>query len=64
MFASGIVALIVGFLILFGWPDTANWLLGLELGFNFLTTGVALILLGRALQDPVLSASGTMMSSK
>lgn len=48
MFASGAVALIVGFLILLGWPDTASWLLGLGLGFNFLTTGVALILLARA----------------
>ena len=51
MFASGAVALIVGFLILLGWPDTASWLLGLGLGFNFLTTGVALILLGRARQS-------------
>lgn len=47
MFASGIIALIVGFLVLLGWPSTASWLLGLGLGVNFLTTGLALILLGR-----------------
>jgi uncharacterized membrane protein HdeD (DUF308 family) len=48
MFGSGVMALIVGFLILLGWPSTASWLLGLGLGVNFITTGLALILLGRA----------------
>jgi uncharacterized membrane protein HdeD (DUF308 family) len=39
--------MIVGLLILLGWPNTSSWLLGLGLGANFVTTGVALILLGR-----------------
>lgn len=48
VFASGTVGLVVGFLILLGWPDTASWILGLGLGVNFATTGLALLLLDRS----------------
>lgn len=47
MFGSGAMALVVGLLILLGWPSTATWVLGLGLGANFVTTGAALTLLGR-----------------
>lgn len=47
MVASGVASLIVGLIVLFGWPETATWLLGLLLGINFLTTGIALLALGR-----------------
>jgi uncharacterized membrane protein HdeD (DUF308 family) len=47
MFTSGVVALLVGFVILLGWPGTSSWSLGLCLGANFATTGLALVLLGR-----------------
>ena len=46
MSGSGALALIVGFVILLGWPDTAHWVLGLGLGLNFASTGLALIRLG------------------
>jgi uncharacterized membrane protein HdeD (DUF308 family) len=44
MTASGFASLVLGFLVLLGWPATASWLLGLLFGVNFLTTGVALFL--------------------
>lgn len=47
MFGSGVIALVVGLMILLGWPSTTSWVLGVGLGANFVTTGVALILLGR-----------------
>lgn len=49
--ASGAVALVIGFVILLGWPGMASWLLGVALGINFLSTGIALMLLGRAARD-------------
>ena len=48
MAASGAAALAVGLVILFGWPETATWLLGLLLGLNFFSTGLALLALARA----------------
>jgi uncharacterized membrane protein HdeD (DUF308 family) len=48
MVASGVAALAVGLIVLFGWPETATWLLGLLLGINFFTTGLALLALARA----------------
>lgn len=46
---SGIAALLLGGLILTGWPGAAAWTLGLLTGLNFLTNGIALILIGRGL---------------
>lgn len=46
---SGLASLVIGLLILSGWPGTAAWTLGLLTGLNFLTNGIALILLGRGL---------------
>ena len=48
MVASGAAALAVGLIVLFGWPETATWLLGLLLGINFFTTGLALLALARS----------------
>ncbi|MCB1310816.1 MAG: DUF308 domain-containing protein [Sedimentitalea sp.] len=48
---SGAASLIVGVIILIGWPGTAAWTLGLLLGVNFLTTGLSLVMLGRAAKD-------------
>lgn len=48
MIFSGFCSLIVGVIILIGWPQTAVWTLGLLLGVNFLSTGLALIMLGQA----------------
>ena len=46
---SGLASLGLGVLILTGWPGTVAWTLGLLTGINFLSNGVTLILLGRAI---------------
>jgi uncharacterized membrane protein HdeD (DUF308 family) len=46
---SGLASLVLGLLILTGWPGTAAWTLGMLTGLNFMTNGIALILLGRGL---------------
>jgi uncharacterized membrane protein HdeD (DUF308 family) len=47
---SGACSLIVGLIVVIGWPDTATVTLGLLMGLNFLSNGLSLILLGRATQ--------------
>ena len=47
MIFSGACSLIVGAIILFGWPETATWTLGILLGVNFLSTGISLVMLGK-----------------
>ncbi|MGH2415187.1 MAG: HdeD family acid-resistance protein [Microcystaceae cyanobacterium] len=43
MLFSGIIAIILGILILYRWPSNAIWLLGLFTGINFLFTGFWMI---------------------
>ncbi|WP_127107223.1 HdeD family acid-resistance protein [Pararhodobacter zhoushanensis] len=48
---SGLCSFAAGLVILFGWPWTAGWTLGLVMGLNFLSTGLSLFMLtkpGRA----------------
>lgn len=47
MIFSGLCALILGVIILIGWPQTAIWTLGLLFGVNFLSTGLSLIMLAK-----------------
>lgn len=42
MLASGIVDLILGGIIITGWPGTATWVLGLLAGVNLITSGAAI----------------------
>lgn len=51
MIFSGLCSLIVGAIILVGWPETTVWTLGLLLGVNFLSTGFSLIMLGKAAKE-------------
>ena len=51
MIFSGLCSLVVGMIILIGWPQTAVWALGLLLGINFLSTGLSLIMLGNAAKE-------------
>ncbi|WP_138934316.1 HdeD family acid-resistance protein [Roseovarius arcticus] len=53
MIFSGACSLIVGAIILFGWPETATWTLGMLLGVNFLSTGISLVMLGKAAKGTV-----------
>ena len=50
MIFSGLCSLILGAIILAGWPQTAVWTLGLLLGLNFLSTGISLLMLARAVK--------------
>ncbi len=50
---SGVCSLIVGLIILLGWPGTAAWALGLLMGVNFLTTGISLVMLGKTAKENV-----------
>ena len=40
---SGVVDLVLAYLIWRGWPDTASWAIGLLVGINMLFAGIALI---------------------
>ena len=53
MIFSGACSLIIGAIILFGWPETATWTLGMLLGVNFLSTGISLVMLGKTAKDAV-----------
>lgn len=44
MLASGIADLILAGLIIAGWPGTAGWALGLIVGVNLITSGLAIII--------------------
>lgn len=46
--ASGACSFILGAVILSQWPQTANWVVGFLVGLNFLSTGLAMLLLSRA----------------
>ena len=51
MFFSGAAALVIGLMILSGWPGTEAWTLGLLVGLNFLTSGISLIALAVAIRS-------------
>jgi uncharacterized membrane protein HdeD (DUF308 family) len=44
MLGSGIADLVLAGLIISGWPGTANWALGLIVGVNLITSGIAIIM--------------------
>ena len=48
MLASGIVDLILAALIIKGWPSTASWALGLIVGVNLFSSGLAVIMVALA----------------
>ena len=48
---SGIVDLILGGIIMSGWPETSTWVLGILVGVNLFMFGVALIMTAFASRD-------------
>ncbi len=48
---SGIVDLILGGIIISGWPETSTWVLGILVGVNLLMYGIALIMTAIASRD-------------
>jgi uncharacterized membrane protein HdeD (DUF308 family) len=60
MLASGIVDLILAALIIKGWPSTASWALGLIVGVNLVSSGLAVIMValaGKTLVQTVAKAA-------
>jgi uncharacterized membrane protein HdeD (DUF308 family) len=60
MLASGIADLILAALIIKGWPSTATWALGLIIGINLITSGLAITMValaGRSLVRTVANAA-------
>ena len=45
--ASGACSFILGAVILSQWPQTTNWVVGFLVGLNFLSTGIAMLLVSR-----------------
>ncbi|MDF2096780.1 HdeD family acid-resistance protein [Aquibaculum arenosum] len=50
MLVSGVIDLVLGLLIVFGLPGSADWVLGLLVGINLLFTGLALVMTAMALR--------------
>jgi uncharacterized membrane protein HdeD (DUF308 family) len=48
---SGIVDLILGGIIISGWPETSTWVLGILVGINLFMFGIALIMTAFASRD-------------
>jgi uncharacterized membrane protein HdeD (DUF308 family) len=48
MAMSGIADLVLAGLIISGWPETASWALGLIVGVNLLTSGLAITMVALA----------------
>lgn len=46
---SGILSILMAILIIWGWPGTAFWVLGLLIGINMLFFGTALLMFGIAI---------------
>jgi uncharacterized membrane protein HdeD (DUF308 family) len=53
MLGSGIADLILAGLIIAGWPSSAGWVLGLFVGVNLITSGVAIIVAAAAARRAV-----------
>ncbi|KJZ19792.1 HdeD family acid-resistance protein [Loktanella sp. S4079] len=49
--ANGVITLLLGVLLIVGLPGTALWAIGVMLGVNFLTTGLALVILANHVSD-------------
>ena len=51
LLVSGILSLVLAFLILRGWPESSMYVVGILIGINLLFTGVAMIALGSTLKN-------------
>jgi len=48
MLVSGIADLVLAAVIIYGWPSTAGWVLGLYVGINLITSGWAIVMIALA----------------
>jgi len=58
MLASGVCDLILVAVIIYGWPISAAWTLGLLAGVSLLTSGVAIVMTALAARDMVKTLAG------
>ncbi|MCU4800108.1 DUF308 domain-containing protein [Halobacteria archaeon HArc-gm2] len=58
LLASGLLSLVLGGLLVVGFPSTAAWVVGLYVGVNLIATGVSMVLMGRDVHRAVASVSG------
>ncbi len=56
MLLSGLSDLALAAIIIFGWPTTASWALGLIVGINLVTSGWAVVMIALAARELVGSA--------
>jgi len=47
---SGACAFVLGLIVLFQWPQTTGWVIGFMVGLNFLSTGISMLVIARALR--------------
>lgn len=59
MLASGLCDLILVAIIIYGWPVSAAWTLGLLAGVSLLTSGVAIMMMAFAARDMVKTIGGS-----
>ena len=48
LMVGGIAAIILGFMLMAGWPESALWFVGTVIGIHFLMSGFARVMLGMA----------------
>lgn len=58
LLASGVLSVVLGLILIAGFPSTAVWVLGLYVGVNLIATGVAMVLMGREVQREVAAVGG------
>ena len=51
VFLSGIVDLVLGGIIISGWPEVSTWVMGILVGINLFMVGIALIMTAFASRD-------------
>jgi len=50
---SGIADLVLAAMLIWGWPSTAIWALGLIAGLNLITSGLAIVMVAAAARSAV-----------
>jgi uncharacterized membrane protein HdeD (DUF308 family) len=59
MLASGLADLALAAIIVAGWPLSASWVLGLLVGVNLITSGLAVVMAAIAGRNIVQAAVGS-----
>ena len=60
MLISGVIDLVLAGLIIAGWPGSAAWALGIVVGMNLISSGVAITMVATAVRGVVRAADKTL----